>query len=327
MSDSLIEKMIENGVNINNFQEVFNFFHSIDAIFSDLIGIVKPELTGIAQDVVKDLLQDKVDKADVELALFQKLNRDEYNNHFKGLYKSYIALTQANIDAVDGDYAHIDGGISFGRMAAIWDGDDEKWVINEVQVSLNTDEMPEGSKNLYFQQERVKNTVLMGLSDQNPTKIVPTDSIIVALSKLQAQLKKIAPPTWVDASEVFKRLDPNIEYSVNVLGKPAKLQFLKVNGLLYVRGGFRMKVESASGVLGELKDEYKIKYAVSPLVIMQVVILLRMGSTLDNQLYISTSSPIDKLVDASTVKQEVVSSRSLAPAIHHTFGCFGALLD
>lgn len=39
MSDSLIEKMIAKGVNINNFQEVFNFFHSIDAVETDLINL------------------------------------------------------------------------------------------------------------------------------------------------------------------------------------------------------------------------------------------------------------------------------------------------
>lgn len=240
MSDSLIEKMIAKGVNINNFQEVFNFFHSIDAIETDLLALINPYLVDIAQDIVNKSIEGKADQADVDVALSQKLNRDEYNDHFRGLFKSYISLTEANIVAVDGDYAHIDGGVTFGRMAAIWDSDDQKWVINEVQVALNTDEMPEGALNLYFKQDRVKNTVLTGLTAQNPTEITPTDSIITALAKLQAQLKasKSSEVKWYKAEEIGEIPIGTIIPSVVMDGQVIHLEFANIQGVLWMRGGF-----------------------------------------------------------------------------------------
>lgn len=240
MSDSLIEKMLAKGVNINNFQEVFNFFHSIDAIETDLLVLLKPYLVDIAQDIVNKAVEGKANQADIDLALSQKLNRDEYNDHFRGLFKSYISLVEANIVAVDGDYAHIDGGVNFGRMAAIWDSDDQKWVINEVQIALNTDEMPEGALNLYFKQDRVKNTVLTGLTAQNPTEITPTDSIITALAKLQAQLKasKSSEAKWYKAEEIGEIPMGSIIPSVILDNRVIHLEFANIQGVLWMRGGF-----------------------------------------------------------------------------------------
>lgn len=50
-----------------------------------------------------------------------------------------------------------------------------------------TDNVPEGTTNLYFTAARVLNTVLAGLSLATGTAVVSTDSILVAIGKLQAQ--------------------------------------------------------------------------------------------------------------------------------------------
>lgn len=98
---------------------------------------VDADPTGAAAEVRQEL-----ETAITELSS-SKLDKLDYIQHFRGLFSSYAALTVALPTALDGDYAHIDGGVNFGRMAAIWDGDDNKWMINEVHAALNTDEMPE----------------------------------------------------------------------------------------------------------------------------------------------------------------------------------------
>lgn len=328
MSDSLIEKMIAKGVNINNFQEVFNFFHSIDAIEVDLVNLLKPYLLEVSQEIVNQSMINKADRLETELALSLKLNKNEYNDHFKGLFKSYAALVDANIQGKDGDYAHIDVGSGFGRVAAIYDTDDQKWVVIEVNVAINTDEMPEGAVNLYFNQDRVKNTLLSGLVPQNPTDITQNDSIIVALAKLQAQLKsKPTEPVWVDAAQVLDSLNPNITYSTIVHGKPSKLEFLKANGMLYIRGGFTVKQEMSQVIFGVLKNEYKIKYAIDLTVLEQYVTWQMSGSTATGKMFVYTFNPIDKLVDAQNVRQELKSAVGLIARNYHVFGCLGAVVD
>ena len=285
MQDSLIDKMIEKGVNINNFQEVFNFFHSITAIEDDLLNLLSPYFSNLAESIVNEAVKDKANQAEIELALSQKLDRNEYNNHFKGVFKSYISLIEANIVAIDGDYAHIDGGQNFGRMAAIWDSDDEKWTINTVNVALNTDEMPEGESNLYFtagrvqntvkqmsttdlkegsnlyfKAERVKNTQLLDLVEQNPTTILTDDTLIVAIPKIQAQLNtpKTNTVKWYKASEIGTL--SNISDSVIVNGETVYLEFSKINGMLWMKGGFTCtKANSADIPFLTLNSEWKLR--------------------------------------------------------------------
>jgi hypothetical protein len=52
----------------------------------------------------------------------------------------------------------------------------------------STDSVTEGATNLYFTYQRVRDTVLTGLSLATSTAIAATDSVLVALGKLQAQI-------------------------------------------------------------------------------------------------------------------------------------------
>lgn len=55
----------------------------------------------------------------------------------------------------------------------------------------STDAVPEGTGNLYFTYTRVRDTVLTGLSTATSAIIAATDSVLVALGKLQAQINTI----------------------------------------------------------------------------------------------------------------------------------------
>ncbi|WP_151824177.1 hypothetical protein [Acinetobacter bereziniae] len=166
------------------------------------------------------------------LGITDKLDRSEYIQHFKGVFVSYSALSEAFPTANDGDYAHIDSGANFDRMVAIWDSSDNKWVINQANTGANTDEVPEGSQNLYFTSQRVLNTKLSGLVAGTSSDILATDSIIVALQKLQAQLKKVQV-NWVDVSNIAT-------YNSALDLTRTKIEMSKSDGQIHIRGYFRL---------------------------------------------------------------------------------------
>ena len=59
------------------------------------------------------------------------------------------------------------------------------------------------------------------------TPALPTDQLLAAIGKLQAQINNIAPPVWVDAASIG-----------TTHAAFTGLQFAKINGLLWVRGSF-----------------------------------------------------------------------------------------
>ena len=176
--------------------------------------------SGVPDPTAIDNLQSQIDGLSNA-----KLDTVDYVQHFRGLFSSFVALTTALPTALDGDYAHIDSGAGFDRMVAIWDNDDNAWLTKDVNVAANTDEMPEGTSNLYFKADRVRQTTLAGLSTAVAAPALTTDVLIDAIGKLQAQINNIAPPTWVNASSIGTT-HPSF---INV-------QFAKINGLLWIRG-------------------------------------------------------------------------------------------
>lgn len=68
-----------------------------------------------------------------------------------------------------------------------------KQVVNIAgSVITDTDMLAEGVTNLYFTEARVRATVLTGLSTATATAILSTDTLLVALGKLQGQLNNIS---------------------------------------------------------------------------------------------------------------------------------------
>lgn len=111
------------------------------------------------------------------------------NDRFKGKYTSLAALESAVPSANAGDYAQVDTGGSNPVSNYNWDVEDG-WVIGSTggTVISNTDELPEGSTNLYFTATRVLNTVITGVSFVTNRAILATDSILVAFGLLQKQI-------------------------------------------------------------------------------------------------------------------------------------------
>lgn len=58
-------------------------------------------------------------------------------------------------------------------------------------VSLDTDDIDEGEGNLYFTAGRVRSTALTGLSTSSSSPVDATDSVLVGVGKLQAQIGDI----------------------------------------------------------------------------------------------------------------------------------------
>ncbi|MEX5365711.1 hypothetical protein WCE00_01860 [Acinetobacter haemolyticus] len=181
-----------------------------------------------------------------------KLDAADYVQHFRGLFTSYINLSTQVPVAIDGDYAHIKENETFGVMEAIWDSADEKWVISAVNVGSNTDAVAEGSTNLYFTSERVRQTTLNGLDTSNLAQISPTDTVVQALGKAQAQLNNAnSSIEWVDMSVVG-----NVPAYITDQG----IFFVRWNGLLVAKMKFRCgQVGFNFPILTITNNLYKVK--------------------------------------------------------------------
>lgn len=195
----------------------------------------------------------------VDALIDNKLDKIDYVQHFRGLFSSYSALKSALTQALDGDYAHIDTGVGFGRLCAIWDRDDQEWRIIEANVTLNTDEMPEGSHNLYFQSKRVLQTSLTGLPNQNATDILETDSILTALAKLQAQIKLEKKGfNWVDI-----RTLEGVVFHDSIDKTKCEVYLAVKDGTVWIHGAFQInKAINANTAIFTINNPlYQIKGA------------------------------------------------------------------
>lgn len=153
-----------------------------------LVRLADGSLRKVADSLIAS---NKVDKVagkslidDTEIARLAGIN-----DRFKGKYTSLAALETAVPTANAGDYAQVDTGGSNPVVNYNWDVEDG-WVIGSTggTVISNTDELPEGSTNLYFTATRVLNTIITGVSFVTNRAILATDSIVVALGLLQKQI-------------------------------------------------------------------------------------------------------------------------------------------
>jgi len=92
------------------------------------------------------------DVAGLTEELASKLDAADYNQHFKGVYLTESALFAAHPTASVGDYAQVNEVGATDVVNYNWDAEESIWVKNEVAGSgaTNTDELPEGTTNLYF---------------------------------------------------------------------------------------------------------------------------------------------------------------------------------
>lgn len=234
-----------------------------------------------------------------------KLDRSDYIQHFKGVFMSLQALSAAFPVASDGDYAHIDQGIGFDRIAAIWDSSDLKWVASSSNVGANTDEVPEGNQNLYFKTSRVLGTQLTGLGTGADEPILDTDTILQALQKLQAQVNSggSSPQIeWIKASQVGT-MHPQFQPSAVIGSATVDLEFANINGLLYMRGAYTCLTDISVGArLIVLHDQYKVRAYIYGNVSTFTVpfnVYYRTNPTIENALVIlSPSQALDPIIAA-----------------------------
>lgn len=130
-----------------------------------------------------------IDNLQTELDL--KLDAADYNDRFLGLYASFFDLVAAHPTASAGDYAQVDLGIGSDVIIYAWDVSDNQWAAIGSSAIANTDALPEGSGNLYFTTQRVRDTTLTGFTATN-SAIISTDSIVQAFGKAQGQIDGLA---------------------------------------------------------------------------------------------------------------------------------------
>lgn len=256
------------------------------------------------------------------LGISDKLDRSEYIQHFKGIFNSYAALTAVLPTANDGDYAHIDSGTGFDRMVAIWDSSDNKWVISQANAGANTDEVPEGSQNLYFKNQRVLATILEGLVAGTNAEILPADNVITAFQKLQAQIKALNT-VWVRADTIGTFNTSTGYGNGQINGAPAYLEFAKINGNLWVRGF--IKIPYGNGLAYTLTDKtYNVlTQNDSTSVILSFFMYLSPSPT---RIWLRSNTKVSDQQTASNATQTfVIPDNSTEGVYHITAQCLGKL--
>lgn len=117
-----------------------------------------------------------------------KLDAAAYVQHFLGKFVDEPALIAAHPVGTDGDYAIIDAGGGTAARQYVWDAE-AGWVDSgAVKSGTTTDQLAEGSTNLWFTYARVRSTLLTGLSLLTGGAIAATDTLLQALGKLQVQV-------------------------------------------------------------------------------------------------------------------------------------------
>lgn len=119
--------------------------------------------------------------------LDSKLDKVDYNDRFKGKYISETALIVAVPVSVPGDYAIVDAGAGENSLQYIWDNE-EGWILSGEVSPETTDDLLEGTNNLYFTTARVLATTLSGISFVVGGPIVSTDTVLIAFGKIQKQI-------------------------------------------------------------------------------------------------------------------------------------------
>lgn len=116
------------------------------------------------------------------------------NDRFKGKYTSLANLQAAHPTSNDGDYAVVDAGSGTNAKQYLWDSE-EGWVPGSNTSPSTTDALPEGSTNLYWTNSRGLGLVLTGLTLLTGGTIGSSDTLIVALGKLQYQITNLLSET------------------------------------------------------------------------------------------------------------------------------------
>lgn len=166
--------------------------------------------------------------------------------------KIYIAVdTNKTYRWAGSSFAEIGGGsLALGEtVATAYRGDRGKIAYDHSLSQGNphnttTSEINEGAK-LFFTEPRVRNTVLTGLVTNNSANVTNTDTVEVAIGKLQAksaQSGSSSQPTWVDISTLA-----GYTKHANIDAAGTKIELSKQGGMIWVRGYLTVSTGIGSG--------------------------------------------------------------------------------
>lgn len=129
----------------------------------------------------------------------EKTKLANLNDYFVGTYASYGALVAAHPTGLPGEYAVVDTALENARQY-IWDDTNDDWVqgntgaVTSVNgqsgpVSLDTDDIGEGSTNKYWTLARTVGAVLTGyVVGSGYAVVAATDTIMQAIQKMAGSL-------------------------------------------------------------------------------------------------------------------------------------------
>lgn len=242
-------------------------------------------------------------------ALGNKLDASAYIDRWKGKHISEVALNLAHPVGADGWYAIVDPGTGVAARQFIWDAEGG-WVDSgEVKVGTTSDQLTEGSTNLFFTAIRVLSTVLTGLSVLTATPVLATDTILAAIGKLQAQieLRMLTSVYDTDADGVVDAAETVRFTARNVTGST-----ITKGSIVYINGatGNRPTVALANATVREVAAG-GVGVAVADILNNNDGIVVTNG-TLHN-LNTSAYTEGDKLWLSTTVPGGMMTTRPPAP--------------
>ncbi|HVZ96420.1 MAG TPA: hypothetical protein VG847_06070 [Chitinophagaceae bacterium] len=135
--------------------------------------------------------------ANLQAQIDLKLNISDYNDRYKGKYTTLSALQSAHPTSNAGDYAQVDAGAGHDVVNYNWDVEDG-WVPGSSMSSplASTDDLPEGSTNLYFTTARVLATLSGTLNRISFTSgVIDIASTYIGQSSIST-LGTIVTGTW-----------------------------------------------------------------------------------------------------------------------------------
>jgi hypothetical protein len=198
-------------VAVKGFAENLNYTYQINETATAVLSMVKklvdistkvdknnPIIAGVFTKITYDEKGLVTGGADAGIAditglqggLDSKLNSADYNDRFKGVYPTFLALNSAFPTANAGDSAQVNEVGATDVVNYSWDAEESIWVQSGSAGSgaTNTDALPEGSSNLYWTTARGLSLLLTGLSVLTGGTIVSTDSVLIAFGKIQKQI-------------------------------------------------------------------------------------------------------------------------------------------
>lgn len=108
-------------------------------------------------------------------------------------------------------------GLAAGTNTSITSANSLLTALANLQAQISsltsTDNVSEGSTNLYFTTARVRSSLLTGLTAGTNTAILSSDTLLVALAKLQAQIPNLA--SYATTSYVTTGLSANLDPTIN----------------------------------------------------------------------------------------------------------------